>query len=225
MYGFHVYDDSTYDDSTSNDYLGYLDCPDSYTITVEIKLPRNTKRPEALIYHNLKIVNYAPAEISNEELKEFLDLVPEKYTCLPTTITIHINKNKAMEDYINDYGDIFKYINIREGGNYITINNKIRIFVFNLLRLGHVKLTILHIVLHELRHRYQHQHAFNLTKKQTITTIDMENCLNKNIESDANSFASYIMEKHKSKINNIININNDWKVGHNSLIIDGKKII
>ena len=159
--------------------------------------------------------------ISNQNLKQILNLLHKDYQDLGMKITIYKNKFQVFNKWLNilDHSFNFKIVkgvingNLagNHGGGIISLfpfNHK-----FNSNRFLDYKfqLYMLFDLLHEIRHAYQRIHK---KKKYEVEYIDAGNkgYSSQWCERDANAFAQRFMNKHKEQINDILKINGiDWE--------------
>lgn len=156
----------------------------------------------------------------NKELYECLDLLHEDYR---GKCDIHIFYSKF--DYIK-WIIKNKFIGMKPAGKVLrghslgcytshdSMDTKIlHIYVFNhKFDQRYLKQCILHTLLHELRHCYQHTKNTKFWNMKHTYKVTDEGYSTAPIEKDANKFANRMMIKHRDKFSDYLNVYPDWDV-------------
>jgi hypothetical protein len=147
-----------------------------------------------------------------------LELLKDKYKKYPLRIRFYNNKFSVrlshhvdFEFTDHDYKNILKD---NVGASYNKFSEKISVFTFEYKNRQYKKLEILFAILHEIRHNYQSIKAHKKWMKDDVCYISAgyEGYDKQWIERDANRFTKAFMRVHHSKISEILNVKDDWKV-------------
>jgi len=160
----------------------------------------------------IKLKNYSNL-ITTREINKCLNIINRRYLNLNIQITIYDNIEQTLNDKISIGENTFCKVKegIVNGAQYFEWGwNIIRIFPFNHSNKNNIKLQIVYDILHEIRHAFQRKYAY----KNYLA--DGKNYHEKGvewsklwIEKDAIKFQSKMFNRHRNKINNILDVLND----------------
>jgi hypothetical protein len=176
-------------------------------------LPVFREEGETVIRNKSKVFKH-------QEVEEILSLLHPIYNDLGITITIYDKRLGVIKDWLHIFKGYIQTQTLIEalkrqiGGNHL--EGVISIFPFNYYYSSSdnkeikKKLFLLYDAIHEIRHAFQRIH-----KKKEYSApylgVGKKGYHSQWIEKDANKFAQRFMNKNKEKINEILEINTDWK--------------
>ncbi len=152
----------------------------------------------------------------NKELYECLDLLHQDYR---DTCDIYIFYSKfellrwSIVNRFTDFAQIIKVLKGKSLGCYFSESKMIHLYVFNhKFDQRYLKQCVLHTLLHELRHCYQHTKNTKYWNMKHTYKVTDEGYSTAPIEKDANKFANRMMIKHRDKFSDYLNVYPDWDV-------------
>lgn len=159
--------------------------------------------------------------ISKIEVKEILKLLHSDYSDLGMYIEVHNSTYHTFLRMMNPFNRSIDYSTYTGAYNHVYAANhfmgNIDLFSYNHLKTKSgaidLKLYIINDLLHEVRHAYQIKHKkdkYNQCHKNYINggSTGYEEQW---VERDANAFATRMMNKYHSEINNILGISYNWE--------------
>lgn len=157
----------------------------------------------------MNVINLSLSGISKKEINNCINLLPEKYKNIDIKIIIFSSKFQVLLYNLFTGRKTTKH----SIGDFNSYHNSIRCYKHKMPKDNNIKIRIVDVLMHELRHKIQTLNYPDKYAKDNKNYIPFGDGYGEQwIEIDANRFSRRILNMNKSAISQILNIEATWNI-------------